>query len=129
MNNNIVKEIDIVRELMRDLNNPRYRLLNQAEKALILRALNDYEFSLKTEVLQHNINAKLMKEDGIDAEEIKPETDVFEDLCLDSLGLFGLGAHITDTFKRNVPISSVAELSKIGDLFTLLKEQGVPQDD
>ncbi|MGN0593626.1 MAG: acyl carrier protein [Hominimerdicola sp.] len=66
---------------------------------------------------------------GIDAEEIKPETDVFEDLCLDSLGLFGLGAHITDTFKRNVPISSVAELSKIGDLFTLLKEQGVPQDD
>ena len=71
MNNNIVKEIEIARELMKDLNNPRYRLLNQAEKALILRALNDYEFSLKTEVLQHNINAKLMKEDGIDAEEIK----------------------------------------------------------
>ena len=71
MNNNIVKEIEIARELMRDLNNPRYRLLNQAEKALILRALNDYEFSLKTEVLQHNINAKLMKEDGIDSEEIK----------------------------------------------------------
>ena len=71
MNNNIVKEIEIARELMRDLNNPRYRLLNQAEKALLLRALNDYEFSLTTEVLQHNINAKLMKEDGIDAEEIK----------------------------------------------------------
>ena len=71
MNNNIVKEIEIARELMKDLNNPRYRLLNQAEKALLLRALKDYEFSLKTEVLQHNINAKLMKEDGIDAEEIK----------------------------------------------------------
>lgn len=71
MNNNIVKEIEIARELMRDLNNPRYRLLNQAEKALLLRALNDYEHSLTTEVLQHNINAKLMKEDGIYAEEIK----------------------------------------------------------
>ena len=70
MNNNIVKEIDIVRELKKDLNNPRYRLLNQAEKALLLRALNDYEHSLTTEVLQHNINAKLMKEDGIE-EEIK----------------------------------------------------------
>ena len=71
MNNNIVKEIEIARELMRDLNNPRYRLLNQAEKALLLRALNDYEHSLTTEVLQHNINAKLMKEDGIEEEEIK----------------------------------------------------------
>ena len=66
MNNNIVKEIDIVREL----NNPRYRLLNQAEKALILKSLNDYEDSLTTKVLEHNINAKLMKEDGIE-EEIK----------------------------------------------------------
>lgn len=65
---------------------------------------------------------------GIEVSEIQQETDVFEDLCLDSLGLFGLGAHITDTFKRNVPISSVAALSKIGDLYTLLKEQGVPQE-
>ncbi len=71
MNNNIVKEIDIVRELKKDLNNPRYRLLNQAEKALILKSLNDYEDSLTTKVLEHNINAKLMKEDGIEDEEIK----------------------------------------------------------
>lgn len=71
MDNNIVKEIEIARELMRDLNNPRYRLLNQAEKALLLRALDDYEHSLTNEVLQHNINAKLLREDGIDSEEIK----------------------------------------------------------
>ena len=66
---------------------------------------------------------------GMDASEIQQEADVFEDLCLDSLGLFGLGAHITDTFKRSVPISSVAALSKIGELYTLLKEQGVQQED
>ena len=71
MNNNIVKEIEIVRELKKYLNNPRYRLLNQAEKALLLKSLNDYEDSLTTKVLEHNINTKLMKEDGIDVEEIK----------------------------------------------------------
>ena len=71
MNNNIVKEIEIARELMKDLNNPRYRLLNQAEKALILRALNDYEHSLNKLVSNRNNSAKLMREDGIDAEEIK----------------------------------------------------------
>lgn len=69
--NNIVKEIEIVRELKKDLNNPRYRLLNQTEKALLLKSLNDYEDSLTTKVLEHNINAKLMKEDGIEEEEIK----------------------------------------------------------
>ncbi|MBE6842328.1 MAG: acyl carrier protein [Ruminococcus sp.] len=66
---------------------------------------------------------------GLDIEEINKDTDVFEDLCLDSLGLFGLGAHITDTFKRNVPVSSVASLSKIGELFDLLVNEGVPQED
>lgn len=71
MNNNIVKEIEIARELMRDLNNPRYRLLKPEEKALLLKSLNDYEDSLTTKVLEDNINAKLMKEDGIDVEEIK----------------------------------------------------------
>ena len=66
---------------------------------------------------------------GVDSSEINENTDVFEDLYLDSLGLFGLGAHITDTFKRNVPVSSVASLSKIGELFDLLVNEGVPQED
>ncbi len=71
MNNNIVKEIEIARELMKDLNNPRYRLLNQAEKALLLRSLNDYEHSLNKLVSKRNNSAKLMREDGIDADEIR----------------------------------------------------------
>lgn len=63
---------------------------------------------------------------GIDVEEMNPETDIYEDLCLDSLGLFGLGSHITDTFKRSVPLSLVASVSKLGEMYTLLNEKGTP---
>lgn len=63
---------------------------------------------------------------GVDADEIREETDIFEDLCVDSLGLFGLGTYITETFKVNIPLSSVASIYKIGDMFNLLKKEGTP---
>lgn len=63
---------------------------------------------------------------GVDASEINEDTDVYDDLYLDSLGLFGLGAHITDSYKVNVPLSLVAAISKVGDIFRLLKEKGTP---
>lgn len=62
---------------------------------------------------------------GVDVSDIKEETDIYEDLCIDSLGLFGLGSHITETFKMNVPLSSVASICKVGDMFKLLNEKGV----
>ncbi len=65
---------------------------------------------------------------GVDTEEITEETDVFEDLYLDSLGLFGLGAHITDTYRLNVPLSSVAAVSRIGEIFALLCKEGTPME-
>ena len=66
---------------------------------------------------------------GIEADEITEETDFFEDLCLDSLGLFGLGSYITEEYKLNVPLSSVASICKIGEMFRLLCEQGVPVEE
>ena len=66
---------------------------------------------------------------GVYASEIGRDTDVYEDLCLDSLGLFGLGDFITDTYKLNVPLSSVAMVCKVGDIFDILNEQGKPSED
>lgn len=66
---------------------------------------------------------------GIAPEDIKEETDIFEDLCLDSLGLFGLGTHITETYRMNVPLSSVASIYKVGEMFRLLNEEGTPAED
>ena len=63
---------------------------------------------------------------GVDASEITRDTDVFDDLYLDSLGLFGLGSQITETYKLNVALSLVASISKIGEFFDLLNEKGTP---
>ncbi|EWM54522.1 acyl carrier protein [Ruminococcus flavefaciens] len=66
---------------------------------------------------------------GVDTEEINENTDVYDDLYLDSLGLFGLGSEITDIFGLTVPLSLVASISKVGEIFDLLNEKGIPAED
>ncbi|MBR6994708.1 MAG: acyl carrier protein [Ruminococcus sp.] len=66
---------------------------------------------------------------GVAPEEITRDTDVYDDLFLDSLGLFGLGSEITETFKLNVPLSLVASISKVGEIFDLLNEKGTPTEE
>ena len=63
---------------------------------------------------------------GVDAAEITESTDVYDDLYLDSLGLFGLGSHITETYQLNTPLSLVASISTVGEIFNLLNEKGTP---
>ncbi|MDD6081990.1 MAG: acyl carrier protein [Oscillospiraceae bacterium] len=62
---------------------------------------------------------------GVDAAEITMDTDIYEDLCLDSLGVFGLGTQLTETFGLTVPLSNVAVVSKVGDMYNILNEKGV----
>ncbi|MBR3026222.1 MAG: acyl carrier protein [Oscillospiraceae bacterium] len=62
---------------------------------------------------------------GVDALEITKETDIYEDLCLDSLGVFGLGTQLTETFNVTVALSSVAVVAKVGDMYDILNEKGV----
>lgn len=66
---------------------------------------------------------------GVDAAEITRDTDVYDDLFLDSLGLFGLGSEITDTYRLGIPLSLVASVSKVGEIFDLLNEKGTPLED
>lgn len=62
---------------------------------------------------------------GVSVDEITMDTDIYEDLCLDSLGVFGLGTQLTETFGLTVPLSNVAVVSKVGDMFNILSEKGV----
>ncbi|NLT09606.1 MAG: acyl carrier protein [Ruminococcus sp.] len=66
---------------------------------------------------------------GVDPSEITRETDVYDDLYLDSLGLFGLGSEITETYKLSIPLSLVASISKVGEIFDLLNEKGTPVEE
>lgn len=63
---------------------------------------------------------------GVDAEQIKQETDLYSDLCMDSLGLFSMGMYLNNIYNLEVPLSSVAVISKVGDMFKLLDEEGIP---
>jgi acyl carrier protein len=44
-------------------------------------------------------------------------THLFDELCIDSLGIFSLGMHLIDAFKIRVPLSEVSAIATVGDLF------------
>ena len=66
---------------------------------------------------------------GVDVSEINRDTDVYDDLYFDSLGLFRLGAQLTENYKLNIPLSLVASISKVGEIFDLLNEKGTPVEE
>lgn len=70
-NSEILKKIELVREVRRDLGS--FRFLTNEEKAMTLKALNDYEFTLEQDITR-NLNTK--KE--LDAEGIPNDIEVVE---------------------------------------------------
>ena len=76
----------------------------------------------------NNLNFEEFKQSISDYVGVDP-SDVYDDLYLDSLGLFGLGSEITETYKLNVPLSLVASISKVGEIFDLLNEKGTPVEE
>lgn len=63
---------------------------------------------------------------GVGVEDISQNTDLYEDLCIDSLGIFSLGMYLTEKYGIEVPLSSVAAISTVGDMFSLLNDKGTP---
>ncbi len=62
---------------------------------------------------------------GMEEAEIKRDTDLYSDLLIDSLGLFSMGIYLTGIYHLEVPLSSVALVSKVGELFDVLVNEGV----
>jgi len=65
---------------------------------------------------------KICEYAGMEKDEIKKETNVYSDLGMDSLGLFSLGMFLIKSFSRSIPLSSVASIETVGDIFTLMNE-------
>lgn len=63
---------------------------------------------------------------GVEIDEISKETDLYSDLCMDSLGMFSMGMYLTNIYKLEVPLSSVALIETVGDMYDLLVKEGVP---
>lgn len=61
---------------------------------------------------------------GADAATLTMSTTVFDELGIDSLGLFSLGLFLIKTYGKRIPITSVASIETIGDIFTMMAKQG-----
>lgn len=58
---------------------------------------------------------------GADAEKITPATHIYDELGIDSLGMFSLGMHLIDRFGVRVPLSEVATIATVGDIFDTIR--------
>lgn len=59
---------------------------------------------------------------GLSDDEITPQTDIYKHIGLDSLGMVSLGMRLQGEFSITVPLSEVATIKTIGDLFEKLNE-------
>lgn len=62
---------------------------------------------------------------GRDAEGITLETHLYDDLDMDSLGLFSLGMQLIRTFQVRIPLSEVAGIATVGDMHAALLKHAV----
>ncbi|MBN2531923.1 MAG: acyl carrier protein [Spirochaetales bacterium] len=59
---------------------------------------------------------------GLGNNEITSQTEIYKDIGLDSLGMVSLGMRLQGMFSVTVPLSEVATIKTIGDLFEKLNE-------
>jgi len=54
----------------------------------------------------------IAKNNNIDSKEVDIESDIFEKLYLDSIGIFSLLVEIEDTFEKELGLDDIASLDK-----------------
>lgn len=63
---------------------------------------------------------------GVEQEALTPETHIYNELGLDSLGMFSLGMYLIKNFAITLPLSEVANIATIGDIYAALERHSVP---
>lgn len=58
---------------------------------------------------------------GRSPEGLEAKTHLYHELAMDSLGMFSLGMHLIKVFGVRIPLSEVAEISTIGDIWNALE--------
>lgn len=62
---------------------------------------------------------------GVEASTLARSTHIYDQLGIDSLGLFSLGMHLTKRFAITLPLALIATISTIGDLYEAMAHHGV----
>lgn len=79
---------------------------------------------MKVELDWNDFKLKVSEYTGTEAEELKEETNLYNDLGMDSLGLFSLGMFLIKTYGIQIPISAVARIETVHDMYTVMVEEG-----
>lgn len=60
---------------------------------------------------------------GLEKADIRPEMNIYNDLGMDSLGLFSLGMYLLKTYSVEIPLSAVATIETVENIFVLINQQ------
>ena len=74
-----------------------------------------------------NLAARVADFLGVEPETLTRQTHIYDDLGLDSLGMFSLGMYLIKNFAITLPLSEVATIATLGDIFDALERyRGTP---
>jgi acyl carrier protein len=60
---------------------------------------------------------------GLEPEKLNKETNIYNDLGLDSLGVFSLGMTLLKEYSITVPLSVVSTITTIGEMYAAMLRQ------
>ena len=61
---------------------------------------------------------------GVEPEELTPQTNIYDELGIDSLGLFSLGMKLIKVYGIKLPLSVVSTIQTVEDLYKDLEKYG-----
>lgn len=62
---------------------------------------------------------------GVELSEVKRDTNIYNDLGIDSLGMFSLGMNLIKVYQIKLPLSVIPTIATVGDIFDAMSKHAV----
>jgi len=83
---------------------------------------------MKIELDWNDFKLKVSEYTGTEPDDLVEETNLYNDLGMDSLGLFSLGMFLIKSYGIQIPISAVARIETVHDMYTVMIEEGTVKE-